>query len=143
MNLSPVRQVVSRQFDKIQVKSMQWKQTELCLFYINSKIVSDDSMNVLGVIFDSKLSWNNEVAETSQKAKKGLYTRRTTAKTLFQIRNLHPAFIKFLFDFTLQFWNNAHPNPVSRLETNYVICLSKCPKIVSTHNLSNAIIRLH
>ena len=57
------------------------KKTELCLFFRNDvapititingiNITSKTSMNVLGVQFDSKLSWANQVNQTINKARK-------------------------------------------------------------------------
>ena len=56
-------------------------KTELCLFHRNdhapititinnTNITSKPSMNVLGVQFDSKLSWSNHVNKTINKAKR-------------------------------------------------------------------------
>ena len=58
-------------------------KTELCLFHrkdkppieisiFNQLITSKPSMNVLGVAFDSKLSWNTQIANSITKANKAL-----------------------------------------------------------------------
>ena len=58
-------------------------KTELCLFHKNDHapiqinlngtiITSKTSINVLGVQFDSKLNWNDQVNKTINKAKKTL-----------------------------------------------------------------------
>ena len=59
-------------------------KTECCLFYINDhqlitleinnvEIRSKLTINVLGVLFDSKLNWSAQVAQTIMKAKKTLH----------------------------------------------------------------------
>ena len=66
-------------------------KTEVCLFHRNDqpkinitlqniRIESKKSMNVLGVIFDSKLNWSEHVANTISKAKKSLYALRLLRK---------------------------------------------------------------
>ena len=59
-------------------------KTELCLFHKNDKppitirvsntlVTSKKQINVLGVLFDSKLNWNSHVAQAISKAKKSLF----------------------------------------------------------------------
>ena len=59
-------------------------KTEICLFYKNdtptvtvtlngTPIRSKKSMNVLGVLFDTKLNWNIHIASAISKAKKSLF----------------------------------------------------------------------
>ena len=66
-------------------------KTEICLFHRNDQpllkvridnvnITSKKSMNVLGVVFDSKLTWNYHVASCINKAKKKLYALRLLKK---------------------------------------------------------------
>ena len=66
-------------------------KTEICLFHkkdqplVNLKIEnvtikSKKSMNVLGVIFDSKLSWNDHIAHCISKSKKALFALRLLRK---------------------------------------------------------------
>ena len=66
-------------------------KTELCLFHRkdtipieitlnNISIKSQSSMNVLGIIFDSKLTWSNQVSQTTQKAKKALHAIKMIRK---------------------------------------------------------------
>ena len=68
-------------------------KTELCLFHKNDQptiqitlqnviIRSKKEMNVLGVIFDSKLNWNTHIANTISKAKKALFAVRLLKKFL-------------------------------------------------------------
>ena len=59
-------------------------KTEICLFHRNDhtpitltlngiSLKTKSSMNVLGVLFDSKLSWGDQVNKTINKAKKTLH----------------------------------------------------------------------
>ena len=62
-------------------------KTEVCLFHRSSqtnvileisniKIKSLNNMNVLGIIFDKKLNWNDHVAKTISKANSALHCIR-------------------------------------------------------------------
>ena len=62
-------------------------KAEICLFHHNDQplinvmlegvqMTSKKSINVLGVVFDSKLTWNMHVAQTLVKAKKALIALR-------------------------------------------------------------------
>ena len=62
-------------------------KTEICLFHTNDQpqiriklqdsiVLSKKSMNVLGVIFDSKLTWSIHIANAIGKAKKALFALR-------------------------------------------------------------------
>ena len=66
-------------------------KTEACLFHTQDqpqieftlqgvKITTKKSMNVLGVIFDSKLNWQIHVATAITKAKKALFALRLLKK---------------------------------------------------------------
>ena len=66
-------------------------KTEICLFHKkdqpsvniridNVLIKSKKSMNVLGVVFDSKLTWNDQIAHCISKAKKALFALRLLRK---------------------------------------------------------------
>ena len=70
---------------------MNESKTEVCLFHKNDqpkifitiqnvRIESKREMNVLGVIFDSKLNWGPQVANTICKAKKALFALRLLRK---------------------------------------------------------------
>ena len=76
-------------------------KTEVCLFHKkdqpsvnikveNSIIKSKKLMNVLGVIFDSKLTWNDHIAHCISKSKKALFAIRLLKKyfTFNEIRTL-------------------------------------------------------
>ena len=69
------------------------EKTEVCLFYkrehptvsltINNKqIRSKNSIIVLGVIFDSRLQWSMQIAQTISKSKKALHAIRLINKYL-------------------------------------------------------------
>ena len=76
------------------LKHQNWCQeskTEVCLFHKNDqpkititlqnvRIESKKEMNVLGVIFDSKLNWSAHVSTAITKAKKSLYALRLLRK---------------------------------------------------------------
>ncbi len=64
---------------------------ELCLFHKNDKppitikisntfVTSKKQINVLGVLFDSKLNWNSQASQSIAKAKKSLYALRLLKK---------------------------------------------------------------
>ena len=67
------------------------KKTELCLFHCNDSqlvsvrindqtVYSKKSMNVLGVVFDCKLSWSEHVAHAIKKSNKSLCALRLLKK---------------------------------------------------------------
>ena len=62
-------------------------KTEICLFHkndqpsisvrvMNELVTSKKTMNVLGVIFDSKLTWDSHISSAIAKAKKSLFALR-------------------------------------------------------------------
>ena len=66
-------------------------KTEICLFHKkdqppinirieNVNVKSKKSMNVLGVIFDSKLTWNEHIAHCISKSKKAIFALRLLRK---------------------------------------------------------------
>jgi hypothetical protein len=69
-------------------------KTEICLFHKNDKpqiivkvdnvqVLSQKTMSVLGVIFDSKLNWNAHIAESICKGKKPLLAFLKTPEEIF------------------------------------------------------------
>ena len=70
----------------------------------NVKIKSKKSMNVLGVIFDSKLNWNLQVASSISKAKKKLFALRVLKRFFL------PNQMRVLLD--LQFYSVLYNNAV-------------------------------
>ena len=70
-------------------------KTEVCVFHKNdppiievrvwnSRVKSKKSMNVLGVMFDSKLNWNHHISMCINKAKKALFALRLIKKYFTQ-----------------------------------------------------------
>ena len=66
-------------------------KTECCLFYKNDhqpinliingiEIRSKPTINVLGVLFDSKLNWSHQVAQTIKKAKRVIHAIKLIKK---------------------------------------------------------------
>ena len=66
-------------------------KTELCLFHRkdqlpieidinNTKLISKNSINVLGITFDSKLNWQNQIENVITKAKKALHAIKLVRK---------------------------------------------------------------
>ena len=77
-------------------------KTEICLFHYNdqplisimlegARIMSKKSMNVLGVVFDSKLNCSTHVAQTIVKANKALIALRLI-KRFFSISEMRTLF---------------------------------------------------
>ena len=71
--------------------SVNESKTEICLFYHKSQppieillndvlIKSKNTMNVLGVLFDSCLSWTNQISQTITKAKRALHAIKLIKK---------------------------------------------------------------
>ena len=69
------------------MQKLNESKTEICLFHSNDKppiqimlqdvcITSKKTMNVHGVILDSKLTWNAHIASAITKAKKALFALR-------------------------------------------------------------------
>ena len=66
-------------------------KTELCLFHRkdqlpieidinNTKLISKNSINVLGITFDSKMNWQNQIENVITKAKKALHAIKLVRK---------------------------------------------------------------
>ncbi len=86
-------------------------KTEVCLFHhsdqpfvlieiMNQQIRSKKSMNILGVVLDSKMNWHQQVSNAIKKGNKSLYAIKMI-KSYF-----NPTEIKILLDyfFTLLFY---------------------------------------
>ena len=67
------------------------EKTEICLFHrqdhpmvnvrVNKKqVTSKRSINILGILFDSKLQWNGQVAQSIRKSKQALHALRLVSK---------------------------------------------------------------
>ena len=72
-------------------------KTEICVFHRNDppsisiridneEIRSLKAMNVLGVIFDAKLTWSNHVAHAISKAKRKLYGLRLLKRFFHKLK---------------------------------------------------------
>ena len=88
-------------------------KTELCLFYrkdtppieitINNVTVkSSKTINVLGVMFDHKLTWSNHISNQINKANRALHAIRIKKKVFQSKRDIDIADIKLLFHPVLQ-----------------------------------------
>ena len=71
--------------------SVNENKTEVCAFYRkhtpnieivlnNVAIKSNNTMNVLGVVFDSTLNWSQQVSQTKTKSKKALHAIKLIRK---------------------------------------------------------------
>ena len=83
-------------------------------------------MNVLGVIFDSKLTWSIHVANAINKAKKALFCTKTYKKIFYRNRNENVTRLKFLFRTILQLCDLAYPPLEPRSKTKPVVYLGMC-----------------
>jgi hypothetical protein len=92
-------------------------KTEVCLFHRNDQplitikllgnsVKTKKSMNVLGVLFDSKLTWGPHVAHAICKANKSLYAIRLIKKyfTAEQIKTLLTAYYYFSLYYNSEVW---------------------------------------
>ena len=92
-------------------------KTETCLFHQNdqpivtikiqgSSIKSSKTMNVLGVLFDSKLTWGPQVAHTIAKANRALYAIRMIKKhfTSGQIKTLLTSYFYSVLYYNSEIW---------------------------------------
>ena len=93
-------------------------KTELCLFHrssqtkvilkiSNNEIKSLDNMNVLGIIFDNKLNWNDHVAKTISKANSALHCIRLI-KFYFdphELLNIITAYFYSILYYGSDIWN--------------------------------------
>jgi hypothetical protein len=102
-------------------------KTELCLFHrkdcpqitirLNQKTVnSKTSMNVLGITFDSKLQWSQQVASVVKKSAKALYAIRLI-KPFFcfnELRSLITSNFYSILYYNSEVWHLPTLNPVSK-----------------------------
>ena len=93
-------------------------KTEVCLFHRSSqtnvileisniKIKSLNNMNVLGIIFDKKLNWNDHVAKTISKANSALHCIRLI-KFYFdpnELLNIITAYFYSILYYGSEIWN--------------------------------------
>ena len=102
-------------------------KTELCLFHrkdcpqitirLNQKTVnSKTSMNVLGITFDSKLQWSQQVANVVKKSAKALHAIRLI-KPFFcfnELRSLITSNFYSILYYNSEVWHLPTLNPVSK-----------------------------
>jgi len=105
-------------------------KTELCLFHrkdcpqitirLNQKTVnSKTSMNVLGITFDSKLQWSQQVANVVKKSAKALHAIRLI-KPFFcfnELRSLITSNFYSILYYNSEVWHLPTLNPVSKKNT--------------------------
>jgi hypothetical protein len=107
--------------------SVNESKTEVCLFHrldqplikiklFNSVIKSQYSMNVLGVIFDSKLQWSAQVSKTILKANRALHAIKLikTFFTQYELRTLLTANFYSILYYNSEIWHIPNLNPNSK-----------------------------
>ena len=115
-------------------------KTEICLFHRNDvpsiivtvngvPIRSKKSMNVLGVIFDSKLNWSVQVANSISKAKKSLFAIKLLKKyfTTNELRTILDSYFYSVLYYNANIW--LTPNLTSALKQNFQIMRNNRRKI--------------
>ena len=100
------------------------QKTEICLFHRkdtppieinlnNNVIISKDSMNVLGVVFDSKLNWAKHIANQINKANKALHAIKLIKRYFSKneiLQLLTSNFYSILF-YNSEVWHIPHLKP--------------------------------
>jgi hypothetical protein len=102
-------------------------KTELCLFHrkdcpkitirLNLKTVSSNaSMNVLGITFDSKLQWSQQVANVVKKSAKALHAIRLIRPffCFHELRSLITSNFYSVLYYNSEVWHLPNLNPVSK-----------------------------
>ena len=82
-------------------------------------------MNVLGVEFDSKLTWSAHISKQISKANKALHEIRMIKKQFHTWWNFSTANIKFLLNTILQFWNLAFAEVKTQIKSIALGSISK------------------
>ena len=117
-------------------------KTELCLFHkndkppitiqiSNSQVTSKKQINVLGVLFDSKLNWNSHVSQSIAKAKKALFALRLLK------RNFNNQEMRMLLD--SYFYSTLYYNSVVWLTPNLCPEMKQSLLSVSAHALRSCL----
>ena len=119
-------------------------KTEVCLFHTNdqplieitllgAKIKSMKSINVLGVVFDSKLNWQIHVAKAISKAKKALYSLRLLKKFFnnYEMRVLLDAHFYSVLFYNASIW--LTPSLSSDLKQNLLSVSANALRSCLTH----------
>ena len=108
-------------------------KTELCLFHrldqpaikiklFGSDIQSNKTMNVLGVLYDSKLQWSAKVSNVITKANKALHAIRIIRPYFNQIELctlLTSSFYSLLY-YNSEIWQIPSLNPISKQQLQSV-----------------------
>ena len=129
-------------------------KTEMCLFHRNdtapiqiklnnSVIKSKPYMNVLGVIFDSKLQWQEQVALTIKKSKRALYCIKLIKKyfTTYELSQLITSNFYSVLYYNSEIWNIHSLNPklkqalLSASATALKNCTPSYHSLMSFHEL--------
>ena len=119
-------------------------KTEICLFHRNDvptlvvtvngvPIRTKKSMNVLGVIFDSKLNWSAQVANSISKAKKSLFAIRLLKKFFnsSELRTLLDSYFYSVLYYNANIW--LTPDLTNALKQN-LLSISACALRSCMHN---------
>ena len=102
-------------------------KTEICLFHRNdmptviitindTPIKSKKSINVLGILFDSKLNWNIHIASAISKAKKSLFAIKQLKKYLnsIEMRTLLDSYFYSVLYYNANIWLTPDLNSVMK-----------------------------
>ena len=126
--------------------SVNESKTELCLFHrldqprikvklFDTVIKSQNSMNVLGVIFDSKLQWSAQVSNAILKANRALYAIKLIKNffTQDELRTLLTANFYSLLYYNSEIWHipNLNPNSKQHLLAASAKALRLCDKSIT------------
>ncbi len=133
-------------------------KTEICLFHRNDQpdvlvvisgapVKSKKSMNVLGVIFDCKLNWNEQVANAIKKSNKTLYAIRMIKKyfTSDEIKIVLNSYYFSVLYYNSEIWLSPflHTGPKQQLlsaSSNAIrSCLKNQTRYISFENLHKQI----
>ena len=130
-------------------------KTEVCLFHRNDKptvtvtlngthIKSKKSMNVLGVLFDSKLNWNIHIAGAINKARKSLFAIKQLKKYFNEneMRTLLDSYFYSVLYYNASIWLTPDLNSVMKHDL-MAISGNGLRACMSTGNLDLSFERLH
>ena len=130
-------------------------KTEICLFHRNDKptvmvtlngtpIKSKKSMNVLGVLFDSKLNWNIHIASAISKARKSLFAIKQLKKYFNEneMRTLLDSYFYSVLYYNSSIWLTPDLNSVMKHDL-LAISANGLRACMSLNNLDLSFERLH
>ena len=102
-------------------------KTEVCLFHQNdcqpisffindSKVTSSSTMNVLGITFDSKLQWSNQVNNCIRKSLRALHAIRLIKShfTTDELKQLITSNFYSILYYNSEIWHLPNLNPISK-----------------------------